>query len=141
MVYACAVARSQMVNPSHFIFLKTTPPCPAGSRAWKSLFGSVACGLSETFSPSALAFIARLAAMTAVAGVSFFYSPILSLKSLSFKSLLSLAGICAISTPNTIASSTSSNSTRGPRSSPSHPAVSLTFFFFLFSICLIVSFL
>ena len=101
MVHACAVAHFQMASLNYFISLKTTPPCLAGSKAWRLSSGNVVYGLRKTFSCSAQAFIAPLVAPTAVASVFSFFSPISPLKSPSFKSLLSLAGIYAISILNT----------------------------------------
>ena len=75
MDHACAAACSQTASRIHSISLKTIPPCPAGSRAWRSLFGSVVCGpREETFSPSVL-LAAPLTALTAVAGVFSFLQP------------------------------------------------------------------
>jgi hypothetical protein len=119
MVHACAAAHSQTASPNHFISLKTTPPCPAGSKAWRSSFGSVVCGPRETFSPSARVFVAPLAVLTAVAGAFSFRSLISCLKSPSFKSWLSLVVTCAISTQNTIVNSILSNNIGGRQSSVS----------------------
>ena len=46
-VHACAMAHFQMASTNHSISLKTTPPCLAGSRAWRSSFGSTVCGQRE----------------------------------------------------------------------------------------------
>ena len=112
MVHACAVACSQMASHMYFISQKTTPPCPAGSRAWRLSFRSAVCGLSETrmFLPSAQVFAAPLAARTAIAGGFSFHSPISCLKSPSFKSWSSLVATCATFTPNTTVNSISSSS-------------------------------
>ena len=106
MVHACIVAHSQMVHLKYFIFLKTIPPCLASSRAWRLSFGSEVCGLTgmAISLPSARVFIAPLVAPTAVANKSFFYSPILCLKSPSFKSWSSHMAIFAISIQNIIVS-------------------------------------
>jgi hypothetical protein len=117
--HACAAAHSQMASLNRFTTLTTTPPCPAGSRAWRPSFGSVVCGPREIFSPSAQDFIAPLAAPIAAADGFYFCSPISYRKSPSFKSWLSLAATCATSTQNTIASSTSSNNTGEQRNSVS----------------------
>jgi hypothetical protein len=119
MDHACATAHTQMASHTYFISQKTTPPCPAGSRAWRPLFGSVVCGPRKTFSPSARVFTAPLAGLTAVAGAFFFPSPISSLKSPSFKSWLSLADTYAISIPNITVNSTLSNNIGGRQSSVS----------------------
>ena len=88
MVHACTVAHSQMVHLKYFIFLKTIPPCLAGSKAWKLSFGNVVCGPTEmsTSLPSARVFVAPLVALTAVVDDYFFCSLILYLRSPSFKS-------------------------------------------------------
>ena len=89
-----------MVRSNHFISMRTTLPCPAGSRAWKSSFGSAACGLKNVliFLPSAWAFIALLAILTAAISTSFSFSLILFLKNPSFKSWSSRMAIYAIFT-------------------------------------------
>jgi hypothetical protein len=104
-----------MANLNHYIFLKTTPPCLAGSRAWRLSSGSTACGLRETqiFLLNAWVFVVPLATLTAAAGAFFSYSPISYLKNDSFKSWSSLAATCATSTQNFTANSTLSNNTRG----------------------------
>jgi len=116
----CAVAHSRTASHIYFISLKPTPPCPAGSRAWRSSFGSAVCGpRRETFSLSARVFVAPLAALIAVAGAFSFPSPISCLRSPSFKSWSSLVAICATFTQNTIVSSISSSSIGGLQSSVS----------------------
>ena len=122
MAHASAVAHSQMASHIYFISLKTTPPCPAGSRAWRSSFASVVCGprtQRETFLLSAQGFVAPLAALIAVAGASSFPNLISFLRSPSFKSWLNLVVICVTFTQNTIVSSISSSSIGGLRSSVS----------------------
>ena len=121
MVLACTAAHSQMASCIHFTSLKTTPPCLAGSRAWESLFKNVVYGPrgTQNFLPSAWAFIAPLAALTAVASGFFFYSPILCLKSYSFKSWSSCVVIFAIFIPNITVNSILSNNIGEQRSSVS----------------------
>jgi hypothetical protein len=117
MVHLCTVANSRTASPNHFISLKTTPPCPAGSKAWRSSSRSVAYGLrKETFSPSARVFVAPLVALTAAAGAFFFCSQISSLKRPSFKSWSSLVGTSAISIQNTIVNLILSNNIGGRQS-------------------------
>ncbi len=121
MVHTCAVAHFQTVSHNLFISLKTTPLCPAGSRAWKSLFGSVACGPREIliFLPSARVFDAPLTVLTAVAGTSSSCSQTLSLKSPSLKSWSNHVAICVISIQNITVNSISLNNIGGQWSSVS----------------------
>ena len=97
------MAPFQVVNHSHFILLRTIPPCLASLRAWRSSFGSMDRGPRVIFLPSARVFVVHLATLTAVAGIFFSCSPILSLKSPSFKSWVSLTITYVISIWNTTA--------------------------------------
>ncbi len=121
MVHACTMAYSQMVPPNLFIFLKTIPPCPAGSKAWKLSFGNVVCGPTEmlTSLPSAQVFVAPLVALTIVINDYFFCSPILYLRSPSFKSWSSCTAIYVTSIQNITVSLILLNSTREQQSSVS----------------------
>jgi hypothetical protein len=115
------MAHSKMAILNLFIFLKTTPQCPAGSWAWRSSFRSVGCGLRglKIFWPNARIFIVTRAALTAVADAFYFHSLTLSRRSPSFKNWLNLAATCATSTQNIIVSLTSLNNTGEQQSSVS----------------------
>ena len=117
-VHACTATPSQMASINHFISLKTTPPCPADSRAWRSSSRSVVCGPKEcqiSF-PSAQVFVASLATLTAAADAFSLYSPISFLKSHSFKSWSSFVATYATSTQNTTVNWILSNNTGGRQS-------------------------
>ena len=93
-IHACAAAPSQMASINHFISLKTTPPCPADSRAWRSSSRSVVCGPKECqiSSPNAQVFVASLATLTAAAGAFSLYSPISFLKKSQLQELVKSCG-------------------------------------------------
>jgi hypothetical protein len=113
MAHPCAMAHSKMAILNLFIFLKTTLQCLTDSRAWRSSFGSVGCGLRglKIFWPSVQIFIVTRATLTAVADTFYFHSLTLSRRSSSFKNWLNLMAICATFIQNIIVSSTLLNNT------------------------------
>ena len=112
VVHACMMVNYPLENLSHFIFPMTTPPWPAGSRAWKKAFVNMGCGQKQAQDCMLSARqSAPLAAQTAAADGSSSFNQISLVSAHSSRSLSSSMVTCATFIPSTIASSISLSST------------------------------
>ncbi len=69
--HACVAVYYLLENGNVFISQKTTPPCPAGSRACSKSFANAGCDQKRAWSLSVQSSSAPLAARTVAAGMSF----------------------------------------------------------------------